>query len=195
MIAFAFYHQPSNYESISVLVLSHFISLLVTLLFSLFFIRVSIIKARDIFLIKIFFKKITSFGFPFIFIGIGMWLINTFFDKVILRYTQQFEELALVSVAVTVGVIASFISSIFNTLWTPLVYKWDSANKDMMIINSALENMILIVKLLFFGVLSISWLIPFLFPKEYHDVQFLIFGTLCGYMFYTMSEISEQESA
>ena len=118
-----------------------------------------------------------------------MWLINTF-DKVILRYTQQFEELALVSVAVTVGVIASFISSIFNTLWTPLVYKWDSANKDMMIINSALENMILIVKLLFLGVLSISWLIPFLFPKEYHDVQFLIFGTLCGYMFYSMSEIS-----
>ena len=94
-----------------------------------------------------------------------MWLINTF-DKVILRYTQQFEELALVSVAVTVGVIASFISSIFNTLWTPLVYKWDSANKDMMIINSALENMILIVKLLFFGVLSISWLIPFLFLKN-----------------------------
>ena len=59
-----------------------------------------------------------------------------------------------------------------------------------MIINSALENMILIVKLLFLGVLSISWLIPFLFPKDYHDVQFLIFGTLCGYMFYSMSEVS-----
>ena len=30
----------------------------------------------------------------------------------------------------------------------------------------------------------------FSFPKEYHDVQFLIFGTLCGYMFYSMSEVS-----
>ena len=86
VIAFAFFHQPSDYESISVLVLSHFISLLVTLLFSLFFIRVSIIKARDIFFDKNLFKKITSFGFPLIFISIGMWLINTF-DKVILRYT------------------------------------------------------------------------------------------------------------
>ena len=189
VIIFAFYYQPSDYESIFVLVLSHFISLLVTLLSSLFFIRVSIFNARDIFFDKDLFKRITSFGVPLIFISIGMWLINTF-DKVILRYTQQLEELALVSVAVTVGIIASFISSIFNTLWTPLVYKWDSGNKDMTIINSALENMILIIKILFLGVLTISWIIPYLFPQDYHDVQYLIFGTLCGYFFYTMSEIT-----
>tara|TARA_Y100000991_G_scaffold215527_1_gene206328 strand:- start:1955 stop:3376 length:1422 start_codon:yes stop_codon:yes gene_type:complete len=134
-------------------------------------------------------KKLFKFGAPLIFSGIAMWTINSF-DKVVLRYTSQFDQLALVSIALTLSYIATFFSSVFNTIWAPLAYKWHSNNVNMKIIKLIASDVMFFMLLIILLCISFSWIFPFLFPAFYADIQFLFVAAVFGPFLYTLSEIT-----
>ena len=171
------------------LIYIHIASILITLTLALFFSyrnsKISIHLSYD----KILLKKLTIFAYPMMFTGLAMWLVNSM-DKVFLRGGGQYDELALVSATMTFSMVATALTSIFNTIWMPLIYKWNARNVDIEIIQAILHYAATFVLMMVLLTISFSWILPYLFPAFYSDIQFLILGGLYGPFMYTLSEIT-----
>ena len=129
-----------------------------------------------------------SFGLPLVIGGLASWGLNVM-DKLFLRAVSNYSELGIYSVAMSIAAVAAILSGIFNTIWAPMVYKWESENLvDISKIDNISEVVLAIVY--FVIVLSglFSWVIPYLLPKQYEVIPFLITSCLIGPLFYTLSE-------
>lgn len=131
-----------------------------------------------------------QFGLPLVIGGLAAWGLKVV-DKLFLRSLSTFSELGIYSVAISIAGVATIFSGVFNTIWAPLVYKWVSEKTiDNKVINEIFEHMLAAVY--FVIVLSglFSWLIPYLLPKEYVQIQYLITLCLFSPLLYTLSEVS-----
>lgn len=133
-------------------------------------------------------KKVLAFGLPLMIGGLASWGLNVA-DRLFLRMMSSYFELGIYSVAMSVAAVAGILSGIFNTIWAPMVFKWESEGEvDIKKIDEISEFVLAIVY--FIVVLSglFSWIIPYFLPNKYVDVQFLITSCLLGPLFYTLSE-------
>lgn len=132
-------------------------------------------------------KKLLLFGLPLIIGGLASWGLNVL-DKIFLRGMSNFNELGVYSIATTLASGASILAGIFNIIWAPLVYKWVKDGLDLKKVDEISEY--LLTAFYFIIVLSglLSWIFPYLLPKEYHSVQHLITTCLFGPLLYTLSE-------
>lgn len=133
-------------------------------------------------------RQVLTFGLPLVIGGLAAWGLNVM-DKLFLRAMSNYTELGIYSVAMSIAAVAAIISGIFNTIWSPMVFKWESENSvDLKKIDNISE--IILVIIYFLIVLSglFSWVIPYLLPKQYSIIQFLITTCLLGPLFYTLSE-------
>lgn len=132
--------------------------------------------------------KLFSFGLPLVIGGLASWGLNVM-DKLFLRALSNYSELGIYSVAMSISAVAAILSGIFNTIWAPMVYKWESENSVEIAKIDEISEAVLAV-LYFVIVLSglFSWIIPYLLPKQYEVIQFLITCCLIGPLLYTLSE-------
>lgn len=133
-------------------------------------------------------RQVLAFGLPLVIGGLATWGLNVM-DKLFLRAMSNYTELGIYSVAMSIAAVAAILSGIFNTIWSPMVFKWESENSvDLKKIDNISE--IILVAIYFLIVLSglFSWIIPYLLPKQYSIIQFLITSCLLGPLFYTLSE-------
>lgn len=133
-------------------------------------------------------RQVLAFGLPLVIGGLAAWGLNVM-DKLFLRAMSNYTELGIYSVAMSIAAVAAILSGIFNTIWSPMVFKWESENSvDLKKIDNISE--IILVIIYFLIVLSglFSWIIPYLLPKQYSIIQFLITTCLLGPLFYTLSE-------
>ncbi|MBL4630817.1 MAG: oligosaccharide flippase family protein [Paraglaciecola sp.] len=139
---------------------------------------------------KIDFKKLQSmlhFGTPLIFGGLAFWGL-TAMDKAFLRAVSTFDELAQYSVAVSFAAAAVIFQSVFSTLWAPTVYKWAADGVDLHKIDQITEYVLIAVLLLFSFAGLFSWLVIYLLPDGYVDVQYILVCCMAYPLFYTLSE-------
>lgn len=128
------------------------------------------------------------FGLPLVVGGLASWGLSVM-DRLFLRSMSTYAELGIYSVAMSIAAVVTLISGIFNTIWAPMVYKWESENSvDLAKIDDISE--IVLAVIYFVIVLSglFSWIIPYLLPKQYEVIQFLITSCLIGPLLYTLSE-------
>lgn len=133
-------------------------------------------------------RQVLAFGLPLVVGGLAAWGLNVM-DKLFLRAMSNYTELGIYSVAMSIAAVAAILSGIFNTIWSPMVFKWESENSvDLKKIDNISE--IILVIIYFLIVLSglFSWIIPYLLPKQYSIIQFLVTTCLLGPLFYTLSE-------
>jgi O-antigen/teichoic acid export membrane protein len=179
-------------RSLSLLLYAHIISILITLALAVFFSYRNYKPDKpssDPTLDQALLKKLIIFGYPMIFTGLAMWLVNSM-DKIFLRSGGQYDELALVSATMTFSMVATALSSIFNTIWMPFVYKWDARKFEVEILETILHYVAIFILIMVLLTMSFSWVLPYLFPEFYSDIQFLILGGLYGPFIYTVSEIT-----
>lgn len=135
-------------------------------------------------------KSVLSFGWPLIFGGLASWGLNVM-DRLFLRNFSTYTELGIYSITMSVAIVVTIFSGIFNTIWSPMVYKWMSEDKfDYEKIDNVLEYVVSAIY--FFIVLTslFSWIIPYFLPEQYSNVQYLITVCLLGPMLYTLSEVT-----
>lgn len=132
-------------------------------------------------------KPLLAFGLPLVVGGLASWGLNVM-DKLFLRSMSTFEELGIYSVTFSIAAVASVFSGIFNTIWAPIVYKWQSESIDNRKIDEVSEHVLAAV--FFVVVLSgmFSWVVPYLLPENYIPVRYLITLCLFGPLLYTLSE-------
>lgn len=132
-------------------------------------------------------KKLLAFGLPLVIGGLASWGLNVM-DKLFLRSMSTFSELGVYSVTVSIAGVATIFAGIFNTIWSPMVYKWVKDGVDLKKVDEVSEY--LLAAIYFIVVLSglFSWVLPYFLPKEYQAIQYLITLCLLGPLFYTLSE-------
>lgn len=78
---------------------------------------------------KVWCLETFKFGYPFIFAGIGFWLLGTI-DRWMLTFFTSLEEVGIYSVAVRFSSIILFISTAFGMAWGPIAIKIKSENPN-----------------------------------------------------------------
>lgn len=135
-------------------------------------------------------KSAFSFGWPLIFGGLASWGLNVM-DRLFLRHFSTYTELGVYSITMSIAVVVTIFTGIFNTIWSPMVYKWMSEDKfDYEKIDIILKYVV--AAIYFFIVLSslFSWIIPYFLPTQYSNIQYLITVCLLGPLLYTLSEVT-----
>jgi O-antigen/teichoic acid export membrane protein len=139
---------------------------------------------------KILLRKLLNFGLPLVIGGLAFWGLNAM-SRLFLRAMSTYSELGVYSVTMSLASVVTILSSIFNTIWSPVVYKWESENSiDMRKMHSISE---IVLAVIYFSIVIVglfAWIIPFLLPHEYMMIQFLITSCLIGPLLYTLSEVT-----
>jgi len=135
-------------------------------------------------------KSAFSFGWPLVFAGLASWGLNVM-DRLFLRHFSTYTELGIYSITMSAAIVVTVFAGVFNTIWSPMVYKWMSEDKfDYEKIDTVLEYVV--AAIYFFIVITslFSWIIPYFLPEQYSNVQYLIAVCLLGPMLYTLSEVT-----
>lgn len=132
-------------------------------------------------------KNLLTFGAPLVIGGLAGWGLNVM-DKLFLRSQSSFEELGIYSVTVSVAGVATIFAGVFNTIWTPMVYKWVKDGVDAKIIDEISEHVLAAVYFFVVLVGLFSWILPYFLPKEYVAIEYLVTLCLLSPLFYTLSE-------
>lgn len=132
-------------------------------------------------------KSLISFGAPLIFGGLAFWGL-TATDKVLLKELSNYEQLGLYSVAVSFAAAATIFQSVFSTIWAPTVYKWAAAGENLDKILKVNRYVLLAVIVLFCLAGLFSWVVTFILPSNYNDVQWILIPCLGFPLLYTLSE-------
>lgn len=142
--------------------------------------RVDIIQLRSAF----------SFGWPLIFGGLASWGLNVM-DRLFLRHFSTYAELGVYSITMSVAVVVTIFAGIFNTIWSPMVYKWMSENNfDYKKIDIVSEYVLAAIYFFIVFTNLFSWIIPYFLPPQYSKIQYLISVCLLGPLLYTLSEVT-----
>lgn len=127
------------------------------------------------------------YGFPLVLTGIAAWALKAI-DKVFLRSFSSLSELGVYSVAATIAAGAAILTSVFNTIWAPTVYKWAAEGDEGGRIEAASQLVQLFVMLIFTAGGLFSWLFLYVLPPEYIRVPTLIPACLAPALIYALSE-------
>ncbi|TPU94815.1 lipopolysaccharide biosynthesis protein [Acinetobacter baumannii] len=134
------------------------------------------------------FKLSLAFGFPLVIGGLASWGLNVM-DRLFLRNMSTYTELGIYSVAMSIAGVATLFSGIFNTIWSPMVFKWVSeGNIDFKKIDDISEYVLAAIYFIVVLAGLFSWILPYFLPKTYVEIQFLMAICLLGPLFYTLSE-------
>lgn len=190
IVIFTFF-LPKSFKNI---VWAQFLGLLFVFIYFLVINRVYLIDAFNENFDKNLLKSYYLYGFPLIFTGIFMWGLKIS-DRFYLKFLSNLEQLGLYSMAVSIAGAVGIFSSIFNTIWAPLVYRWVKGGELYSIeIKNKVENIALKASLLILmiSILSIlcSRLVPFFLPNAYAKIYLILPLCILSLLLYTLSEIT-----
>ncbi|HDR2009853.1 TPA: oligosaccharide flippase family protein [Acinetobacter baumannii] len=129
-----------------------------------------------------------GFGLPLVVGGLASWGLNVM-DRLFLRSVSSYTELGVYSVAMSIAAVATLFSGIFNTIWSPMVFKWVSeGNVDYKKIDDISEYVLATIYFIIVLAGLFSWILPFFLPEIYNKIQLIIVACLIGPLYYTLSE-------
>ncbi|SDL67672.1 Polysaccharide biosynthesis C-terminal domain-containing protein [Modicisalibacter muralis] len=132
-------------------------------------------------------KPMLRFGLPLVLNGVAFWGL-TATDKVLLRVLSSYQELGLYTVAVSFAAAGIILQSVFSTIWAPTVYRWVSKGECLERVDQVSRYVLFCVVIIFCLTGLFSWLVTFILPDRYDDVQWLVISCLGYPLLYTLSE-------
>lgn len=132
-------------------------------------------------------KQMLLFSLPLVAGGLAYWGLTTV-DRFFLRALSGFDELGVYAISVALAAAVSVISTIFSNLWHPVVYKWVKEGVEPKRVQTVIENMLIVVALVWSLVGLLSWILPYFLPPEYQAIEYLIVACVAMPLFYMLSE-------
>lgn len=174
-------------NSFSVLILSNFISIFLTFLTIYFLTKSSWLSSAINSIDKSLMIKMLHFSLPLILGGVAYWAL-LFIDRFFLKFFSGLSGLAVYSVSSTIASSVTIITSIFTSIWHPLIYKWvnEGVNHDK--IQTVIDYMGLLVFSIWSVLASLSWILVYFLPDFYYEVQYILVGCIAAPLFYLLSE-------
>jgi O-antigen/teichoic acid export membrane protein len=173
--------------SFASLLLAHALSIMLTTLVFGWNTRLDWLPALAQSLDRMQLAGMLRFGAPLILGGAAFWGLTSM-DKLLLRHLSTFAELGVYSVAVSFAAAAVIVQNVFSTVWAPTVYRWHAEGIDPARVDRITDYVLLVIVAVLSLVGLFSWIIPWLLPAQYGDVQFLVLACMAYPLFYTLSE-------
>lgn len=179
-----FFQEHPNYDN---LIFANILALFISFLTLCFLIKKDLYLALNAGINIELIQHLLKFSLPLVMGSLAYWALTTM-DRFFLRSLTGFDELGLYSIASSIAAGVTVVSSVFSNIWHPTVYKWAKDGIDPVRVQSVIENMLLIVVIIWTIVGSLSWLITFILPDDYVNVQYLIVGCVAMPLLYMLSE-------
>jgi O-antigen/teichoic acid export membrane protein len=132
-------------------------------------------------------SQMIRYAIPLIGSGLAFWGL-TAMDKIFLRSLSNFEELGIYSISVSFASAALVFQAIFSTVWVPIVYKWAADGVDPRKINNVVDYVTLAVIVIWSMAGMFSWVITYILPLEYVQVQSILLAAMAYPLLYALSE-------
>jgi O-antigen/teichoic acid export membrane protein len=132
-------------------------------------------------------RKLAAFGLPLATSGLLFWGLEGV-DKFMLRSLSSFSELGIYSIALSISAMANVATSMFTTIWVPVVYRWVSNQEDLSRIDRVTRHILAGAILLIGSTGALSWLLEYMLPEQHHVVQHLITACMLWPLLYALSE-------
>lgn len=131
--------------------------------------------------------SLMRFGTPLILGGFASWALMSM-DKVFLRSLSTYSELGVYTIAVSAASAAGIATTVFNTIWTPTVYKWSVEGVEASKIDDISDHMLAVCVAIFLLAGLFSGLLHYILPDDYARVPYLLNACLAVPLFYSLSE-------
>lgn len=182
---------PANFENI---LWSQFLSVFIVFIYFLWINRNDFKKSMkskiDIYSIK----KYYSFGLPLILTGAVIWGLKLA-DRFYLKIFSDLKQLGLYAMAISIASGVAIFSGVFNTIWSPLVYKWvndsniyDNSISDKVRAVSYKISICILVVIVF--LVFASKIIVKILPSNYADIHLIVPLCAIAPLLYTLSEVT-----
>jgi len=132
-------------------------------------------------------RKLLAFGLPMATSGLLFWGLEGV-DKFMLRSLSSFSELGVYSIALSISAMANVATSMFTTIWVPVVYRWVANKEDLSRIDQVTRHMLAGATFLIGATGALSWLLEYALPEQHRVVQHLITACMLWPLFYALSE-------
>jgi O-antigen/teichoic acid export membrane protein len=132
-------------------------------------------------------SKLLAFGVPMATSGMLFWGLEGV-DKFMLRSLSSFSELGVYSIALSISAMANVATSMFTTIWVPVVYRWVANNEDLSRIDLVTRHILAGTVFLIGATGASSWLLEYVLPDQHSVVQHLIAACMLWPLFYALSE-------
>lgn len=133
-------------------------------------------------------RGLFAYGLPLVLVGLASWCLSGL-DRFLLRGISTYEQLGVYSVATSIAAGAAILSNLFNTIWAPLVFKWESEGVASEKMTGIAKKINAAIYFMFVMTGLFSWLLPMILPSTYGEVRYLIAACLFLPLMYTMSEV------
>ncbi|WP_160054016.1 lipopolysaccharide biosynthesis protein [Shewanella litoralis] len=135
-------------------------------------------------------KEMLHFGLPLIVAGLAYTGLTTL-DRYFIKSLSTLHEVGIYALAIGFASIAGIFSSIFSSMWHPIVYRWVSEGVKITKIVISIEVMILFLSFSWssFGVLS--FVLKSFVPDSYTDLNFLFVAAVGVPLIYMLSEVTQ----
>lgn len=131
-----------------------------------------------------------AFGLPLTVGGLAFWGMASI-DRFLLKYYSTLSEVAIYSLAVSFAAVGSVLTSVFGTIWHPIVYRWDSEGIEQDKMQLMLDAVLVIVCCAWSLAGLFSWLAGLVLPEHYHNVIYLLPLCIAVPLLYLLSEITQ----
>lgn len=132
-------------------------------------------------------RRMLLFGLPLVLGGLASWAVMAQ-DKLLLRHFSNMQELGVYSVAATLASAAALAATLFNTIWTPTVYKWHAQGNALPRIEAGIRHVTsaTCVLIALAGIFSPATFL--VLPKQYSLVPSILPACMILPLFYSLSE-------
>ncbi|EPM6963354.1 TPA: oligosaccharide flippase family protein [Vibrio alginolyticus] len=184
---FIFHYDNLEFK---LLVYALFFASCVSILFSLYLNRLTLIKACKSGFEHRLAQDMLRFGSPLVIAGLAFWLL-TAMDKLFLKEISTYRELGYYSIAVNFTAVITLFSTILMNIWNPIVYKW-SAKKAPVSDYYDVMKLMLLVSLILWSLAGIfSWILPLILPNDLNSVESLFLLLIGGPILKLLSEVTK----
>jgi len=132
-------------------------------------------------------RQMIFYAIPLIGSGVAFWGL-TAMDKFFLRSLSSFEELGIYSISVSFSAAALVLQAMFSTVWAPIVYKMVADGVDPHKVSNVIDYVLLAVIVIWSIAGIFSWMVTYILPPEYVQVQYILLAAMAYPLLYTLSE-------
>lgn len=132
-------------------------------------------------------RRMLAFGIPTATSGLLFWGLEGV-DKFMLRSLSSFSELGVYSISLSIAAMANVATSMFTTIWVPVVYRWVANNEDLSRIDQVTRHILAGTVFLIGTAGACTWMLEYALPEQHWRVQHLITACMLWPLFYALSE-------
>lgn len=132
-------------------------------------------------------RAMLGFGIPAATSGVLFWGLEGV-DKFLLRTFSTYDALGVYSIALSIAAMAAVATTLFTTVWIPVVYRWVSGGEDLARIDAVSRHALAVVVFIVGIAGAMSWILRYVLPAKHALVQQLVAGCMMWPLCYALSE-------